>query len=169
MQVVDKQPEIIPGLDAVKKKVKEDLVKKKQGEKAEKDAEELHAALKEGGDLQEASKKYGLTVKATGFFKRTESIPEIGYDRELAAVAYRLSKAKPLPGSVVKGVKGHYVIRFKEKKQPDREAFEKEKEQIVRRLRIQKETQVFGVLLAQAKDKSEIVVEDRFSNSARPD
>ena len=162
LQLVDKIPPKIPELDEVKEKVKLDLVKEKQHEKAKADSETLLAALKNGKTMNTESKKFDLTPKTTGFFKRNGSIPEIGFEREIAEVAFQLTDKKQFPENVLNGSKGYYVIQFKGKKISDPENFSKEKEDIKNRLLAQKESSIFDALLAQIKSKSEITIKEGF-------
>ena len=162
LQLVDKIPPKIPELDEVKEKVKLDLVKEKQHEKAKADSETLLAALKNGKTMNTESKKFDLTPKTTGFFKRNGSIPEIGFEREIAEVAFQLTDKKQFPENVLNGSKGYYVIQFKGKKISDPENFSKEKEDIMNRLLAQKKSSIFDALLAQIKSKSEITIKEGF-------
>ena len=162
LQLVDKIQPKIPALDKVKDKVKLDLIKEKQDEKAKADSEILLAALKSGKTMQAESKKFNLTPETTGFFKRDGSIPKIGFEREIAEVAFQLTDKKQSPGHVIKGSKGYYVIQFKGRKISDPENFTKEKEDIKNRLLAQKKSSMFDALLAQIKSKSDITIKEGF-------
>jgi peptidyl-prolyl cis-trans isomerase D len=162
LQLVDKIQPKIPEFGKVKEKVKLDLIKEKQDEKAKADSETLLAALKSGKTMQAESKKINLTPKTTGFFKRNGSIPEIGFEREIAEVAFQLTDKKPFPGHVIKGSKGYYVFQFNGRKISDPENFAKEKEDIKNRLLAQKKSSIFDALLAQIKSKSDITIKEGF-------
>ena len=164
LQLVDKIQPKIPALDKVKDKVKLDLIKEKQDEKAKADSEILLAALKSGKTMQAESKKFNLTPETTGFFKRDGSIPKIGFEREIAEVAFQLTDKKQSPGHVIKGSKGYYVIQFKGRKISDPENFAKEKEDIKNRLLAQKKSSMFDSLLAQIKSRSDITIKEGFLN-----
>ncbi len=162
LQLVDKiQPEI-PEFDMVKEKVRLELIKEKQDEKAKADSETLLAALKNGKTMPTESKKFNLTPKTTGFFKRSGSIPEIGFERDITEVAFQLTDKKPFPENVLKGSKGYYVIQFKDRKISAPENFSKEKEEIKNRLLAQKKSGIFDALLAQIKSRSEITIKEGF-------
>jgi peptidyl-prolyl cis-trans isomerase D len=165
MEVVEKRPAQIPDLETVAQKVRDDLVKEKKEAKARKDAEAVLAALKDGAALAEAGREFGLTPQSTGFFKRNEAIPNIGFERDLSRTAFELSEQNRLPEEVFKGRKGYYVIEFSQRKAPELEAFEKEKEDIEKRLLQQKQFKIFEAWLEQIKDRSEIVVEKEFLRS----
>jgi len=162
LQLVDKIQPKIPEFDKVKEKVKLDLIKEKQDEKAKADSETFLAALKSGKTMHTESKKFDLTPKTTGFFKRNGSIPEIGFERDIAEVAFQLTDKKQFPENVIKGSKGYYVIQFKDRKISDPENFSKEKEDIMNRLLAQKKSSIFDALLAQIKSRSEITIKEGF-------
>ena len=162
LQLVDKVQPKIPAFDKVKEKVRLELIKDKQDQKAKVDSETLLAALKSGKTMQAESKKFNLTPKSTGFFKRNGSIPEIGFEREISEAAFQLTDKKQFPENVLKGSKGYYVIQFKDRKISDPENFSKEKEEIKNRLLAQKKSGIFDALLAQLKSKSEITIKEGF-------
>ena len=162
LQLVDKIQPKIPAFDKVKEKVRLELIKEKQDKKAKADSETLLATLKSGKTMDTESKKFDLTSKTTGFFKRNGSIPEIGFERDIAEVAFQLTDKKQLPENVLKGSKGYYVIQFKDRKISDPENFSKEKEEITNRLLAQKKSSIFDALLAQIKSRSEITIKEGF-------
>ena len=160
MEIIEKRPAQIPELSTVEKKVRADLVKEKQGENARKDAEALLAALKDGADMATASKEFDLKVQNTGFFKRNDAIPSIGYERSISSAAFELSEQNNLPPEILDGPKGYYVIKFKQRQTPALADFDKEKEDIRNRLLQQKRFKVFQAWLDQRKNSSEIVIEE---------
>jgi peptidyl-prolyl cis-trans isomerase D len=165
MEIVEKRPAEIPELSAVAQKVEADLIAEKKDEKAKADAEAVLAALKDGAALQEIGKQFDLNPAATGFFKRNDAIPDIGYERDLARVAFELSERNSLPAEVFKGRKGYFVIQFNQRKAPAMDAFDKEKAGIKEQLLQQKRFKTFEAWLEQLKNRSEIVVEPNFLKS----
>lgn len=163
IEVIDQVPAQISELETVEAKVKKDLVKEKQDAKAREEAEALLAELKDGETFAAVSQKYKLTPKKTGFFKRNDSIPTIGFERDMARVAFRLSDNNKRPEEVIKGQKGYYVINFRERRKPSLEGFEKEKIEISERLQQQKTLKTFDAWLKQLKNESQITIEEGFS------
>jgi peptidyl-prolyl cis-trans isomerase D len=139
-------------------------VKDRQEEKAKKDADGFLSALKSGESMIKATKKFGVTPAASGFFKRNDSIPNIGPEREVAQTAFKLSNGKKFPDAAIKGEKGYYVIRLKERKIPDSKGFGKEQAKIKASLLQQKNLRAFEEYLAQIKKRSEISIEEGFLN-----
>jgi peptidyl-prolyl cis-trans isomerase D len=162
LQVIEKIPEKIPELEKVKEKVRVDLIQEKQKAKARKDADTYLAALKSGKSMSTASRDFNVTPTTTGFFKRNDSIPKIGFEREVSKAAFQLSPKQKLPEKPVKGSKGYYVFQFKDRKTPGIEEFNMEKASITQRLLQQKKAKTFDAFLAQKRSKSEITIKEEF-------
>jgi len=122
-------------------------------------------ALKEKGE-EEALKteKEGVAFQSSGFFKRNAEIPGIGWENELSQAAFDLSKAKPVAEKVVKGSDGYYVIRLKDRRLPDMQEYDKEKEAIQQTLLSQKQYHAMDTWLKEVKAKSEITIQEDFIN-----
>jgi peptidyl-prolyl cis-trans isomerase D len=165
MEMIEKRPARIPELKEVEIKVNADLIEEKKSEKAKKDAEDLLAALKDGTAMETAGKKFDLKPISTGLFKRNDSIPNIGFERELSRVAFELSDQNRLPQKVLAGRKGYYVIKFTQRKAPSMAEFDKEKADIKERLLQQKRSKTFNAWLEQVKNHSEIVFMKGFLDS----
>ncbi len=166
LEVIEKLSAHIPELKTVEARVKADLLNEKKNQKAKMDAQALVEAIKGGASFPTAAKKYGLTPQATGFFKRREVIPKIGYEPDISRVAFELSDHNPLPGQVLKGHKGYYVIQFKARQAPATDAFAKEKPDIVARLLQQKQIRAMQTWLKQMRSRSEIVIEEDFAKKS---
>lgn len=162
LQVVEKIPETIPTFEKVKEDVITDFIEKKQNEKANEDANALLSAVKNGKLLSTESKKYHVTPTTTGFFKRNDSIPKIGFEREISATAFELTNENKLPEKVIKGSKGYYVIQFNDRKASGSEGFDKEKGAIIQRLKFQKQSKTFTALLSQLRNTGEISIKEGF-------
>jgi peptidyl-prolyl cis-trans isomerase D len=161
LQVVEKEPGKIPELSAVAEQVKKDLIKEKQATAAENDAKALLESLKKNSEEAAAGDKK-QTMKSTGYFKRNESIPEIGWENEILRLAFNLSKDKPYADSVVKGRSGYYVIRLQDRRLPDMKEYDKEKESIRETLLSQKKFRAMKTWLEQVKNNSEITIQEGF-------
>ena len=165
MEVVDKVPSKIPELDAVTEQVKKDVIKEKQDARALEEAKRFLAELNNGQPFATVSQKFKLAPKKTGFFKRRDSIPSIGYEAEIAQSAFKLSDTNPLPTEPLKGQKGYYVIRFSKRQEPAADGFEKEKTAIVERLLQQKTVKTMDAWLNRIKGESQISIEEGFWQS----
>ncbi len=164
IQVTDKQPEEIAKYENVHDKVKADLIKTRQEDKARNDAAKLLTELKKGKSFESLAAKFKVKVKTTDFFKRDGQIPDLGSEQTVNKAAFGLSKEKTLPDKPVKGRKGFYLIVFKDKKMPDPKGFETAKESIRKRLLEKRQTQAFNTWLMALKAKSEIFIKDELIN-----
>ncbi len=167
IQLIEKIPEKIPELKDVEEKVRIDLIKQMQDEKANKYANELLVALRDNKSPEDTKwdkecEKLNLTATATGFFKRNSSIPHIGFDQNISQAAFKLSNENMLPEAPVKGEKGYYIIRFRDRKEPGLNGFEEEKEKIKEKLLKQKMLKTFDAWLSSIRNKSVISIEKSF-------
>lgn len=160
LQVEDQKPAAVPTFETVAEKVKQDFVKSLQDEKAKADAEALLAAVQGGEKFEKAAKKYNLEVTSTGYFKRTGSVPKIGYDRGITEQAFLLTSEKALCEKPLSGAKGWFVIRLKDRKKPADEGFDKEQTTIVSQLTQQKKQRVYQQWLTDVKARSDIDIKD---------
>ena len=160
MEIIEKRPAQIPALEAVIEKVKADLIKEKKAEQAKTDATSLLTSLKDGAELTAASKEFDLKAQNTGFFKRNDSIPNIGFERQIATAAFELSAQNTVPQEVIEGPKGYYVIKFKQRKAPAMADLDNDKDSIRNRLLQQKRFRAFQTWLDQRKESSEIIIEE---------
>jgi parvulin-like peptidyl-prolyl isomerase len=104
----------------------------------------------------------GKNLQTTGFFKRTEQIPQIGYAPEIARAAFLLTEDAPLAPEVLSANNVHYVIRLHARREPASEGFETQKDEIAQGLLQQKRQKAFQQWLANAKARSEIKIEKGF-------
>jgi len=170
IQLIEKIPEKIPELKDVEERIRIDLIKQMQDEKANKYASEFLIALKDNKSpytewdtkWDTECKKLNLTATATGFFKRNSSIPYIGFEQNISQTAFKLSNENMLPEAPVKGEKGYYIIRFRDRKEPGLNEFEEEKEKIKEKLLKQKMFKTFDAWLSSTRKKSVISIEKGF-------
>ena len=164
LQVIESIPGKIPELATVTEAVTGDLKKEKQAAMAEEKARELLAALKSGPTAEDAESDSGVVFKTTDYFKRNDQIKDIGWENEIAQMAFTLSSAQPLGEDVIRGKNGFYVIRLKDRRLPDSQGFDKEKKQLQDVLSQQKELKAFKLWLSEAREKSEITIHEGFEN-----
>ena len=126
-QVKDKKPSVLPALDEVKDKVREDYVNYLASQMAKSAADEYLKKLKEGKDWAALAKESHLETKTTEFISRRDTIPQIGYFQELQEAAFSLNQKKPYADNVFQNDKGVFVIRWEGEQGIDRNKFEEEK------------------------------------------
>jgi len=162
VQPIEKILEKIPDLKDVEEKVRIDLIRQMRDEKANKYANELLVALRDNKPLDKECKKLNLNIVTTDFFKRNSSIPYIGFEQEISKAAFKLSNKNIFPDAPVKGEKGYYIFRFKDRKEPELKGFEEEKEKIKDNLLKQKMLKTFDAWLSSLRKKSTISIEKSF-------
>jgi peptidyl-prolyl cis-trans isomerase D len=126
-QVKDKRPSVLPVLDEVKDKVREDYINYLASQMAKSAAEEYLKKLKEGKDWAALAKENRLEIKTTEFISRQDTIPQIGYFQELQEAAFSLSQKKRYADMVFQNDSGVFVIRWEGEQDIDRNKFEEEK------------------------------------------
>jgi peptidyl-prolyl cis-trans isomerase D len=156
LQVIEQLPSKSPELESVVERVRLDLTKEMQKDRAKADAEAMLADIQSGTSMEETSRRAAMQVSDTGFFKRTGTTGKIGYEPQITAAAFELAEDRPLAEQVVEGQKGWYVLRLKERKLPLREDFVKALESTRQRLATQRKQAVFQQWIAGLKERSEI-------------
>jgi len=126
-QVKDKKPSVLPALDEVKDKVREDYVNYLASQMAKSAADEYLKRLREGKDWAALAKESHLETKTTEFISRQDTIPQIGYSKELQEAAFSLNQEKRYADNVFQNDKGVFVIRWEGEQGIDRNKFEEEK------------------------------------------
>jgi peptidyl-prolyl cis-trans isomerase D len=163
LQVLEEKTSAVPPLDDVKDRVRNDMVRVKQDQKALADADLfLEEAKKDEKDFAQVCQEKELTPAITPFFKRNDTIPDIGSEQGISAAAFQLSAPEQLNETAVKGRQGYYVFRMLERKLPEPEGYADEKEGIENNLRSQKQNGSFQALLEKLKEKSEISIQEGF-------
>jgi len=151
-QMVEKKGAEARPLDEVQEDVFADLLEEVKDDQAKKAAENLIVSLKEGrSDLDQTK-----NVNESGFFTRDSRNETLKLDPNVMKSAFDLTQAKNVCEAPVKGEKGYYVIRLKERKEPDSALFEKEKDRIKSELAEKKRAQAHSQWLSQLKSRSNI-------------
>lgn len=162
LQIIEDIPGTIPSLESVKETVIEDLTRVEQAALAQTKATHFLSSLSSDGTSDDKNSETSIELKSTEFFKRSQQIPEIGFENEISQAAFTLSSANPLPETILKGRKGFYVIRYKDRRLPDPQGFDKEKDQLSDTLINQKQIRAFNTWLSELRKKSEISVHESF-------
>ncbi len=162
IQPMEKVDAAIPQLADVKTKVRTDLVKSIQANKAKADAEAMAGDLKSGKSFEESSNDYKVDIINTGLFKRHSPIPEIGSDSKVSDAAFVLSSAGSTNEMPVQGTAGFYLLWLVEKMTPEADGFEAEKENINAMLLQQKQRTSMQDWIEARKAESKITIEKEY-------
>ncbi|MDY6824390.1 MAG: SurA N-terminal domain-containing protein [Thermodesulfobacteriota bacterium] len=161
-QVKERKPAEVPTFEMVKHAVREDVKAQLQQEKAQRQASGALEKVKNGSPLAAVCKEAGIETTTTAFFGRNGSIPDIGREPAVVSEAFMLSQNTPLTEEVIKGEKGYFIIRLKEKRYPPDTDFQEKKEATINRLRQRKKEEVFSSWITAMRAAGEVSVEERF-------
>lgn len=114
------KPEIVA---SIKNQNSKNAAKKKANETIA----QLRTAKKE--EISDKAKELGLTLRETGPFNRTESVPEINLE-QVKADAFQIDDDQAVLGNAYEGNGSFYVVIFKEKAVATPEDFELEKTEL---------------------------------------
>ncbi len=158
-QVTEIQEPQVPDLESVRARLMDDLEQEQRWRQAENQAQAFLLALREGGAMEALSAAQNREVKQTGFFKRNETIADIGRQPEMAAAAFALSAENPLPDKPVRSNNGYYVFRFLERQAPEAAIDPQQRDQVRDQLLQRKQRALFEDWMAQARSRSEIEID----------
>jgi len=188
IQLLEKQEPFVQELVVVQDRVEKDLLKEMQLKAAFNDALQcLKSITTDSGaesNTQTSKEQTSLTqttdqkttsqsamaeaqynFTSTGLFKRNEAIPEIGQEKEINKAAFELTQSDPIGYTVYKGYKGYYVIRLKERIQPDDDEFKESLKSVKDTIRQNRESRFFDDWIKRLKMNSKIEIEERFRES----
>jgi len=162
LEVIDRKAAQIPELSSVREEVKKDVTQIKADEAAREKAEAFLASIKEGTAFEDAAERFDVDIKDTGFFKRSDPIPDVGRERRLVEQAFSLKPSAPIADSVIQGGSAFYVIRLKERQDADMADFEAQKKQIETRLISGKRQKRMEEWFAQLRQQGEVSIKKGF-------
>ncbi len=160
-QTIEKKEAVIPELETVLEKVRADLLREKQDEKAALDAEAILAGVGGAVLFETAVKDQGLEVKTTEFFNRNDAIPDIGRLPELTEAAFALTADQSVAEKPVKGPGGYYGIQLNDFQPADEAGFAEKQDTIKQQLIQQKRGQLISALVEQLRGKSAIEINQK--------
>ena len=160
-QVIAEKDASVPPFSEIKKRVKEDYIKEKERELAKKAAEGFINKLKEGKEFSQLAREYKLTIQETGFFGINENIPKIGYKPTIQRELFSLGPSRPYLDKVVEIGKNFYVLKFLKRKEPDKKAFETERESFIKDLLSVRRAIFFNSWLSNLKKGADIRIKEK--------
>jgi peptidyl-prolyl cis-trans isomerase D len=158
LQMTDRQESAVPPFETVAERVRADVVKSRQDQQAKAQAEAFKQKVEKGESFAAAASELEVELAQTGLFKRTGTIPQIGYEPQIQQQAFELTPDKPLFPDVVQGQQGWYMLRLKKREAPQAEGFAKEKSAIEKRLTEQKKQSAFKEWLEDLRSHGEIEI-----------
>ncbi len=130
----------------VKDNIKRILINEKSKDKALDIAVEIKQMIDKGDDFNKIAKKYSISVKESGFFSKTQSIPDIGWSYEFVNTAFNL-KINEI-SDIIELPNGYYILKLKDKKEPHIPEYNQVKQK-VKEAYINKQSQILAKEKAQ--------------------
>jgi peptidyl-prolyl cis-trans isomerase D len=159
IQTLEKIPAQIPAFEDVQARVEQDVQLEKQWARAEADAREILQTVRKGATLIDVGQPKNITPQTTGWFKRGEAVPGIGFDPGLAAAAFKLSQDNRFPDTPVRGEKEVFVFRFVDRQIPAAPSDDMELDTIKKQLRQRKQREIYGNWMTEARSQTDIEID----------
>ena len=147
------QAERLPGLDEVKARVRDDVVRSKAADTAREKAKSVLAQLK-GGNFEAAAKAAGLEVKTTEQIARGAPIADVGMSPAVETVAFSLPA-----GAVSDPIRtddGAVIVRVIERKDVTADELAKGRDQVREQLVSERRNRFYSSYMAKAREKMRI-------------
>ncbi len=158
-RVREKVPSRIPELKDIHDKVQAGVLDEQGATKARERAEAVLKIVSEKKGLDEVAAAEKITVETTGAFTRSgDYVPRIGTAPELKRAGFLLSKDKPVAPQVYVVSSDAVIVVFKERQPADTGAFDKKKDELVKRHLDDQHQSAVEALLQQLKQRARIKV-----------
>ncbi|MFP4475712.1 MAG: SurA N-terminal domain-containing protein [Desulfatibacillaceae bacterium] len=167
IQVIEQKPPRIPAFEEVRSEVEQDVLAEMRREKAREVAQNVLDAASGETSFAEAAEERGLDVKETGFFKRTDSMPDLGFDPDLFEALFSLSLERPMPDSPIEVGGKFYVAQLKDVRRADPENFVEEKADTIENLRLIKRQQMLSSWIEAVRADADIQIDQQALDAVR--
>jgi peptidyl-prolyl cis-trans isomerase D len=134
LQDVERKAAYIPKFEEVKDKVHQAVAKQDAQKMAEKEAEQLLARLRQGEPLAKVAAQAALPLKDSGFFTRLQGFMQQPLAQPLTGAAFLLSDKQKYPDKPIAWQGKYYLLAFKNRRLPTQEEFQKDRENLERRV-----------------------------------
>ena len=137
IKVEDRKEPYTETLEVSGEKIKGILLKETAKNDAYDEALLAAASIDKGESFEKTADEYNKTIKTTGYFSRRGIVPEIGWNPDVQKAAFDLKIGEVSPLISPKGAdsEANYIIRVKEKKEPEIPPLEELKEPIEARVK----------------------------------
>jgi peptidyl-prolyl cis-trans isomerase D len=155
LKVIEEKPKYIPELRKVQEKVKNALIESNNKTATLKKFEELKEILKENKDLEKIVKRYGLSIRNTPFFSKSESIPGIGNIEQIKENSFAMKTGEFGSAQVRERFYLYKLVDTEKSGAPDPEQIK----QITEKIKTEKKRQAFQEWIDNLKAGTEILVD----------
>ena len=155
LKVIEEKPKYIPELRKVQEKVKNALIESNNKTATLKKFEELKEILKGNKDLEKIVKRYGLSIRNTPFFSKSESIPGIGNIEQIKENSFAMKTGEFGSAQVRERFYLYKLVDTEKSGTPDPEQIR----QITEKIKTEKKRQAFQEWIDNLKAGTEILVD----------
>jgi peptidyl-prolyl cis-trans isomerase D len=134
LQGVERKAAYLPTLEEVKDKVRQAVARQEAKNMAEKEAGQLLARLRQGEPLAKVAAQAALPLRDSGYFTRLQGFMQQPLAEPLTGAAFLLSDKQPYPDQPIAWQGKYYLLAFKGKRLPTQEEFQKDRENLERRV-----------------------------------
>jgi peptidyl-prolyl cis-trans isomerase D len=152
-ELVAIKPPATPTFEEIHSRVETEFKNERAGTLLTQKTRELSDRAKADHDLKKAAKELGATIKTSDFVLPDGQVPDIGSMSGAASVAFSL-KSGEISGPVDSGNTG-VVLAILEKQAPTDQDFAAKKDQIRDSLVQSKQSELFGLFMANLRDRME--------------
>lgn len=151
-----KQPASIPVLDAVKERVRDDVVKTKASKLAQEKAMALAPALKNAKDFANAAKKAGVKVETSDLVTRDMTLPSVGLNQTVETTMFALPVG--VVSDPITTLDGTTIVRVIERKDVTPDELKAAADSLRAEMLDERRTEFLTSYMAKAKQKMTIVM-----------
>jgi peptidyl-prolyl cis-trans isomerase D len=148
----------LPALPQIKDRVKAALKKRLAQKAAEQEATRLLGELRQGKPLAQVAAAAGLAVKDSGFFSRFQGFRGQRQADSLTGAAFQLSRQHPYPEKPLWWQNQYYLLAFKARREPGRDEFRQQQDQMRAQFLNQKQQLLFTSWLDGERQRAKIQV-----------
>jgi peptidyl-prolyl cis-trans isomerase D len=158
MEVTEVTPPREKTFEEAKEEAAESIKREKSKEAAKKNAEESLMKLKgvNNKNLPAEAKKLGLELKETGFFSRSERVPQLN-SHMLSAEAFELDPESGVPNRIYVDADKFYILSVKEVKSASPDEFNGVKDALMEEELQKQRSQVIQKMIQDLRRQAEII------------
>jgi peptidyl-prolyl cis-trans isomerase D len=131
---MERKAAYLPTLEEAKDKVRQAVARQEAQQMAEKEAGQLLARLRQGEPLAKVAAQAALPLKDSGYFTRLQGFMQQPLAEPLTSSAFLLSDKQQYPDKPIAWQGKYYLLAFKGKRLPTQEEFQKDRENLERRV-----------------------------------
>jgi peptidyl-prolyl cis-trans isomerase D len=134
MQAAERQAAHLPPFEEVKDQMIKSISRQGAEKMAAKEADQILARLRKGEPLAKVAAQAALPLRDSGYFTRPDGFLQQPLAEPLTSGAFQLSAQQPYPDKPIFWQGKYYLLAFKNRRLPSPEDFQKDREDLERRI-----------------------------------